>query len=478
MYPAHIEIVLACDPTGAIGVSETNSMPWPRSKADMEHFAKVTANGTLVMGRKTAESIGRTLDGRRTVVVSGSMGIHYSFTDVGRKVCHRSVPSLQEAVEKESGPLFMVGGAALLKEAMSDPRMLGFVRRLHLTRVAAEYPEADVRVDLERLLALFPVVIDGAAAERRLADGLGTVETRAPYRGTCSLADDAYENLVRTVLAEGELLPNRTGTDALTVHGHMMRFSMAGGRFPLLTTKRVAWKQVVGELLWFLSGSTDAAELSREYGTKIWDANAAAFFERGAAAAPGDLGPVYGFQWRHFGATYDFEDLKTMSVSEYNLLHGGADQIRRIIDQLRDSPDSRQIVLSAWNAKDVPDMALPPCHALCHFRVFGGRLSATMFQRSADVGLGVPFNIASYALLVHVLARAADLEPGELCITTSDTHIYQDHVGPLKEQIEREPMEPPTLTVRAFNDIDDLTADHIFLRGYNAHPPVKMKMAV
>jgi thymidylate synthase len=282
-----------------------------------------------------------------------------------------------------------------------------------------------------------------------------------------------YLDLVRAILDHGVVRPDRTGVGTTSIFGNMMRFSLRDHCVPVLTTKRVFWRGVVEELLWFLSGSTDARVLQKK-GIRIWDGNSSREFldSRGLTSREeGDLGPVYGFQWRHFGAEYtDFHQDYTGQ---------GVDQLRAIVHTLRTNPTDRRIVLSAWNPVDLPKMALPPCHMFAQFYAHEGTLRCLMYQRSADVGLGVPFNIASYALLTHLVAQATNLRAEELVYVTGDTHIYSTHSEPLREQLKRCPRPFPTVKLNAaVTEVEDFTADDIELVGYTPHAAVPMAMAV
>ncbi|XP_015232929.1 thymidylate synthase isoform X2 [Cyprinodon tularosa] len=281
-----------------------------------------------------------------------------------------------------------------------------------------------------------------------------------------------YLNLLEYILAKGRKKGDRTGTGVLSVFGAQVRYSLRD-QFPLLTTKRVFWKGILEELLWFIKGSTNAKELS-EKGVKIWDANGSRAFLDSLGFTEreeGDLGPVYGFQWRHFGAEY-----KNMHT-DYS--GQGVDQLQNIIDTIKKNPEDRRIIMCAWNPKDLPLMALPPCHALCQFYVCDGELSCQLYQRSADMGLGVPFNIASYALLTYMIAHITGLKPGDFVHTLGDAHIYVNHVKPLEEQLQREIRPFPKLKIkRKVESIDDFQAEDFEICDYNPHPTIKMQMAV
>jgi len=263
--------------------------------------------------------------------------------------------------------------------------------------------------------------------------------------------DTPYEDLLRDVLENGTRKGDRTGTGTRSVFGRQIRFDLAQG-FPLITTKRVHLKSVVYELLWFLRGDSNVRWL-QEHGVKIWD---------DWADESGELGPVYGVQWRSW-PTPD---------------GGHVDQIAKVVEQIRTNPDSRRHIVTAWNPAEVDDMALPPCHALFQFYVADGRLSCQLYQRSADLFLGVPFNIASYALLTHMVAQQAGLEVGDFVWTGGDCHIYDNHVDQVREQLTREPYPYPTLRLRKAPSILEYAYEDVEVVGYQHHPTIKAPIAV
>ena len=277
-----------------------------------------------------------------------------------------------------------------------------------------------------------------------------------------------YHDLLKRVLAEGRRRDDRTGTGTIGVFGHQMRFDLAAG-FPLLTTKKVHTKSIIWELLWFLSGRTDNGWLT-ERGVTIWNewatAEQCARFGRQA----GDLGPVYGHQWRNFGAT---------RLPDGTYARDGVDQIRFVLDEIRRNPNSRRLIVSGWNPEEQSQVALPPCHTLFQFYVQDGRLSCQLYQRSADIFLGVPFNIASYALLTHMIAQVSGLGVGEFVHTMGDAHIYLNHREQVDLQLSREPRPLPTLHLDpTVADLFAFTYDHIRIDGYDPHPAIKAPVAV
>lgn len=311
-------------------------------------------------------------------------------------------------------------------------------------------------------------------------------------------AEQQYLDLCQKIIDEGEHRPDRTGTGTKSLFAPpQLRFDLSNDSFPLLTTKRVFSKGIIHELLWFIAGSTDAKILS-EKGVKIWEGNGLREFLDNLGLThrrEGDLGPVYGFQWRHFGAKY--QDCDTDYTGQ------GFDQLQDVIKKLKTNPYDRRIIMSAWNPPDFPLMALPPCHVFCQFYVSfpneqqapdanttkqaklssRPKLSCLLYQRSCDMGLGVPFNIASYALLTKMIAHVVDMDCGEFIHTLGDAHVYLDHIDALKEQMERTPKQFPKLIIKKerkeeIKSIDDFKFEDFDIVGYEPYPAIKMKMSV
>lgn len=261
-----------------------------------------------------------------------------------------------------------------------------------------------------------------------------------------------YHQLLQHILDNGVEKQDRTGTGTISVFGYQMRFDLAKG-FPMVTTKKLHLKSIIYELLWFLKGDTNTAYL-KEHGVSIWDE---------WANEKGDLGPVYGHQWRSWTGA----DGKTF------------DQIKDVLHQLKTNPDSRRMIVNAWNVADLPQMALSPCHALFQFYVANGKLSCQLYQRSADTFLGVPFNIASYALLTMMMAQVSGLEAGEFIHTFGDAHLYSNHIEQAKLQLTREPFPLPALKMNSeIKDLFDFTFEDFTIENYQSHPHIKAPVAI
>lgn len=495
--------IMAATPDGGIG--HRNRLPW-HIPADMAFFRHVTtavddqtplspsspSPNVVIMGRRTWESLPerhRPLVGRTNVVLSRrgmptTTGVRTatSLTDALRDVADTS------AEKTLPSPLiFVMGGAELFAEALRSPLCQG----LYLTTVHAHPDEipCDTFVPEVRQLAEL-----GYVRERALEAHVhqGWVVDMTLYRRSAAARqktpppapapvpaprheEHQYLDLCRDILARGDRRADRTGTGTLSLFGATMRFSLRGDVFPLLTTKRTFFRGVAEELLWFIRGDTNAGTL-RDKGIHIWDANGSRAYLDSlglTAREEMDLGPVYGFQWRHFGARY------TDMHADYR--GQGVDQLAAVVRALKENPTDRRIVLSAWNPAALPEMALPPCHMFCQFYVGAdGAVSCQMYQRSADMGLGVPFNIASYALLTRLVAHACGRPAGELVHVLGDAHIYTNHVDAIREQLQREPRPFPTLRIDAPEDtpLDEMTYAQLRLDGYQPHAALPMKMAV
>ena len=398
--------------------------------------------------------------------------------------------------------VFVIGGSRVYADAL---RMPALCDRLFMTevaqaplsevapggasnnRAAEALPAADAKqpdncFDCD---AFFPPLDEGSwqtvhahpeRAEAGLTYRFVTLAPTAAAGGEIE-ADPSHEEhqylrLVRDVIDHGVSRPDRTGIGTLSKFGVQMRFSLRE-RFPLLTTKSVFWRGVAEELLWFVSGDTSAKTL-QDKNIHIWDGNSSRDYLDSIGLTErevGDLGPVYGWQWRHFGAQY--KDMHTDYSGE------GVDQLAQVVNALKHKPYDRRIIMSAWNPADLHKMALPPCHMFAQFYVADGELSCQMYQRSADLGLGVPFNIASYALLTCLLAHVCGLKRGDFVHVLGDAHVYNNHVDALREQLTRAPRLFPTLHIADHvKSLEECTYADLSISGYKPHGKIKMEMAV
>ena len=282
------------------------------------------------------------------------------------------------------------------------------------------------------------------------------------------MSERAYLDLLKSVLDHGKPRADRTGTGTRAQFGGQMRFDLRSS-FPLLTTKKVHLKSIIHELLWFVSGSTNVQPL-KDVGVSIWDEWATAEQTARFGRSAGELGPVYGHQWRNFGAT---------KTADGTYERDGFDQLTRVVRDIRETPMSRRLLVSGWNPKEADQVALPPCHTLFQFHVQDGELSCHLYQRSGDVFLGVPFNIASYALLTLMVAQSTGLKPGDFVHSFGDVHLYNNHVDQAREQLSREPRPLPRMTLNPEKkNLFDFRFEDFTLEGYDPHPAIKAPVAV
>ncbi|XP_027903505.1 bifunctional dihydrofolate reductase-thymidylate synthase isoform X1 [Vigna unguiculata] len=493
------------------GIGKDGKLPW-RLPTDLKFFKEITEKtsdpgkkNAIVMGRKTWESIPlqyRPLSGRLNIVLtrSGSFDIATSENVV---ICGSMYSALEIlasspyslSIEK----VFVIGGGQIFREALNAPGC----EAIHLTEIQSNIecdtfmPSVDFTI-FRPWYSSFPKVENNIRYSFITYVRVRSSPLESLNQNIDPVIDNNYDSikfevkdfsflpkmiferheenmylkLVQEIISEGTIKGDRTGTGTLSKFGSQMRFNLRRS-FPLLTTKKVFWRGVVEELLWFISGSTNAKVL-QEKNIHIWDGNASREYLDGVGLTEreeGDLGPVYGFQWRHFGARY------TDMHADYS--GQGFDQLLDVISKIKHNPDDRRIILSAWNPADLKLMALPPCHMFAQFYVSHGELSCQMYQRSADMGLGIPFNIASYALLTCMIAHVCDLIPGDFIHVIGDTHVYSNHVRPLQEQLHKLPKPFPTLKINPKKkDIDSFVAADFKLIGYDPHQKIDMKMAV
>uniref|UniRef100_A0A7S3LMZ6 Bifunctional dihydrofolate reductase-thymidylate synthase n=2 Tax=Aplanochytrium stocchinoi TaxID=215587 RepID=A0A7S3LMZ6_9STRA len=483
------------------GIGFEGKLPW-RLPGELKYFKDLTTRtqksdgsyqNAVVMGRKTWDSIPkkfRPLPGRLNIVLSQSP------EDLVRTECEipQEVPvctSLENALQRLKDPAlnctvekaFIIGGSTLYHKALRE----GICDELYVTKVHGSF-KCDTFFPLVDFSAYQETTIPFAPKEIQEENGIeyefkcyvkrqnsNAICRPVAPSSTAAMRHEEYQylDLIREVVESGNVKGDRTGTGTLSVFGRTMRYSLRDNTMPLLTTKRTFWRGIAEELLWFIKGDTSAKSL-QEKNIHIWDGNGSRDYLDSIGLTDreeGDLGPVYGFQWRHFGAEY-----KTMH-DDYT--GQGVDQLKKLVNTLKTNPNDRRMIISAWNPAAFHLMALPPCHMFAQFYVANGELSCQMYQRSADMGLGVPFNIASYSLLTHMLAQCTGLKPGEFVHVIGDCHVYSNHVEPLKEQLTREPRPFPKLKINTdCTDIDGFKYEDFEIVGYKPHKTIKMQMAV
>lgn len=447
----------------------------------MKYFKQLTSTtadpskkNAVIMGRKTWESIPakfRPLPGRINIVLSRSAAGDensagnaptpaapitgpnvLTANSLDAALSLLSTPEFESAVEN----VFVIGGGQVYKESMDSPALAA----IHLTQVEADVPCDTFMPAIDdskfRLWAATPPRRDDKDGARysflcytRVGDGdaAGASAPTLPPATAPRHEELQYLDMIDEIMREGVFRGDRTGTGTLSKFGTTMRFNLRHS-FPLLTSKRVFWRGVAEELLWFVAGRTNGKELS-DRGIHIWDGNGSREYLDSIGLShreEGDLGPVYGFQWRHFGAEY--------TDMHANYSGQGVDQLAELIHKIKTNPNDRRLVLTAWNPAALKDMALPPCHMFCQFYVADGELSCQMYQRSCDLGLGVPFNIASYSLLTCMVAQVCGLKPGDFVHVLGDAHVYSNHVEPLKEQLKNAPRHFPVSSERGVVSMD------------------------
>lgn len=474
-------VIVGCDVDD--GIAKDGKIPW-YCKSDLSYFKNVTSHtsspdkvNAVVMGRKTWESLPakyRPLPNRLNVILSKST---YN-NPTQSTVWISSFNQLQQAISSypvES--IWFIGGESVYAQAL-DLFPITFVYKTvihkkfncdqHFLTIPRNYQmrKSSQCVESDGTIVTFEIY-------KRLDSGISAVGSPYTMNTASENRDEQqYLSLIETILQRGTKREDRTGVGTISLFGTQMRFDIRSS-IPLLTTKRVFFRGVVEELLWFLRGDTNV-QILQDKNVNIWNGNASPEYLESIGLSHlknGDLGPIYGFQWRHFGADYVKGDTDYTGC--------GVDQIARVLHQIKHEPHSRRIILSAWNPVDVDKMALPPCHVLYQFYVNKGELSCHMYQRSGDVGLGVPFNIASTSVLTYILAHLTGLQPGDVVHSMGDAHIYRNHVDALLKQCERTPRPFPTLTINPnAKSIEELQYSDFTLHNYRPHASIKMEMAV
>jgi dihydrofolate reductase / thymidylate synthase len=470
----NINVVVAC--TKDLGIAKNGKIPW-NSPTDLKYFKNLTIQtekiqstgiNTLIMGMNTFKTLKSPLFGRLNYVITTKANQYLNTENV------EYFNSIEDAIKKADNnqsveKIFIIGGETIYNQVLDN--YINYIDTIYITFIIEKH-KGEYICDKFLSNKLYNFIQDKSKTviipENILNPQLEMTEWRPP-----NISETAYLKLIENILINGEKRSTRTGVDVLSVFGEKLVFDISE-RIPFLTTKKLAWKTMLKELLWFISGSTDNNVL-RNNGVFIWDGNASRTYLDSIGLVnrkENDLGPIYSHQWRHFGADY--------TDCEGNYSGKGIDQLKQVIWLLKNDPMSRRIILSAWNPAQLHLMALPPCHVLaqwyCHT---DGKLDCQLYQRSADIGLGIPFNIASYSLLTYMLCHLTGYKPGKFIHIIGDAHIYVSHINQLKQQIERVPYQYPKLDfARKVVDIDDFKEEDFILLDYKCHPAIKMPMAV
>ena len=469
-------IIVATANNNVIGFK--NKLPWDYPE-DLRYFRNITISqgkkNILLMGYNTWKSINRSLANRLMIVLTTR-----NLEELKNQEDVRFVSDFNDTLSMiadllhrpEYNELFVIGGQKVYNYFMENGFIfnrgdLFIINKIYLTRINKDY-QGDTffqQIDSKKYY------IESARRSDKYDEITYLVYNR--YNADQKHGEMGYLDLVSNVIKNGIHSDDRTGTGTVSLFGTQTKYDLSKG-FPLLTTKKMFVRGIIEELLWFLRGDTDNRKLQAK-GVHIWDGNTSREFLDNLGfrdREEGDGGPIYGFNFRHYGA--DYIDCNT----DYR--NRGIDQVKEALRLIREEPSSRRIIINLWDPTKLSEMVLPPCHMVYQFRVYNNRLSCMLYQRSGDIGLGVPFNIASASLMTHLFAHLSGLETGELIHTIADAHIYSDHIEVLKEQLEREPYAFPILKIadRDQKEIEDFEFEDFQILGYESHPILKMKMAV
>tara|TARA_Y100000389_G_scaffold202656_1_gene248598 strand:- start:3145 stop:4620 length:1476 start_codon:yes stop_codon:yes gene_type:complete len=485
-----INLIYSDTTEGIIGVK--NDL-YCKLSSDMKMFQKITSTkfnnkeNVLIMGYNTWKSIGKPLKNRINIVISKN---HKEEIDtIDDVLCFESIKEcLEYLMKNEYGKIFAIGGNSIFKDIL-----LNYFENIDLiyhTEIMENIP-VDILIHNSTGLTFsgisLPQYMINKSIENLKHDykkEVGKIYdfptdqyiekeihyTENIYQKTENINHEEYQylNIMKDILENGSQKQSRNSI-VYSQFGKQMKFDLRNG-FPLLTTKRVPWKTVLRELIWFINGSTDN-RLLQQQNVHIWDGNSTKEFleSRGLEDyEEGDLGPIYGFQWRHFGAEY--------INHESNYDEKGIDQLQWIIDEIKTNPSSRRLIMSAWNPCDLDKMALPPCHVMVQFNIDGEFIDAQLYQRSGDLFLGVPFNIASYSFLLHIVGKLTGYTPRYFVHTLGDTHIYENHIESVNEQLSRIPSNFPTFNVGDIDNINNIKENDFEIINYNYYPTIKAEM--
>ena len=471
-----INVIVATSNNNVIGYQ--NCLPWNYPE-DLKYFKDITICSDpnkiniLLMGYNTWKSINRSLE-KRLMVVLSSKKIDIKIDNViFVQNMNAAFSIITELLNMDSfNELFVIGGQKVYNQFMENGFVfnngsLFDVHKIYQTKINKDYTGDAFfyPIDSRRYY------IESAKKSEKYNEITYLVYKKFNTREkNCEIG---YLDLISNVIKNGVKSDDRTGTGTISLFGTQTKYDLSKG-FPLLTTKKMFIKGIIEELLWFLKGETDNRKL-QEKGVHIWDGNTSREFLDNLGfhdREEGDGGPIYGFNFRHYGADY------INSNTDYN--NQGIDQVKEVLRLIREEPSSRRIIINLWDPTKLKEMVLPPCHMVYQFRVYGNKLSCMLYQRSGDIGLGVPFNIASASLMTHLFAFLCGLEVGELVHTIADAHIYSDHIESLREQLDRVPYCFPILKIknRGQKEIEEFEFEDFEILGYESHPSLKMKMAV
>ena len=470
---------------------KSGKIPW-LCKKDMSFMKSITTapglkNG-LLMGRKTFESIYRILPNRENIIVSSQTQLTL---DSSAHVVDSISAGLEKGRELGLDILWVFGGATIYDAFLEDSTLNQLIDGFIITTAPERPCDTFIQTNIYKFIEEFQYTqFYNPRVLERVADGVYelSIYSRLPslkeewdpivrsLEGNS--IDKSYLELVKRTLAQGNRRETRNGA-TISKFGENISFDLAEG-FPLLTTKKVFFNGVIRELLWFIKGDTDARHLEA-HNVTIWSGNTSKEFleKNGLPYEEGIGGPIYGYQWRQFGQEYSYKDKNGQLQTTPGVKHG-VDQLQFIIDEIRENPMSRRLFMSSWNPNQLSQMCLPPCHISYQFYVENGsRLSCMMVQRSADLFLGLPFNIASVALLVHFIANIVGLEPGKIYISIGDAHIYEDHLEPIRVQLGRSGMDydlPRIILKKKPGKIEEYEFEDVEILNYKSHPMIKAKM--
>ena len=471
-----MNIICAMDYKNGIGID--NSLPW-NIKEDIQYFKKITqtVNDTskinaVIMGRKTWETIPnkfRPLNNRLNIVLTRSNNLCIGPDLVTNKI-EFAIEYIKQLNNIEN--IFIIGGSEVYNQFIGNTTKYK-IDKLYITHIHKKF----------NCNKFFPEI-----GSSYILDKISELKrsNEIPYKFAVYSKTDIkhpefqYIDMLRNIMENGNIRSDRTGTGTKSLFGCQMRYDISK-HFPLLTTKRMYWKGIVEELIWFLSGDTDANILKKK-NVHIWDGNSSRKYLDSVGLQKyreGECGPIYGFNFRHFGGEYKGCDYDYHS-DRINNIKNGCDQVKNCINLIKNNPNSRRILINLWNPCDLDKVSLPACHVLYQFYVNDGKLSCSMYQRSGDMGLGIPFNIASASLMTYIFVFFCKLEPGEFIHTIGDAHIYLDHIDSLKEQLKRKPRPFPFVKIinKDYNTVEDFSFNDFIVEGYYPMESIKMKMAI